>query len=157
MSYWFGIIGFLLLVGVFFGKIGWGWGLLGALLLFSSGTRFWTKYKAASNAIIARYTYHSLSEREREMVLASVTELMSTAQYPIKDPEEALRNMSPEQKYGFFALGMAHVGIAPKIGDGWYAVSNPYAEILGAQREIAWVKHQIRLKHGVDIAFEENA
>lgn len=147
----FGIIGIMLLAGAMLGKIGWGWGVLGAIFLYGSATRFWTKYKAASNAILARHTFDLLSETDRKKVLAEVSAIMSNAKYPSQDPEQKLKSMAPEQRYGFLALGMARIGIAPKIEDGWYDVRNPYAEILGAHREIAWVKHQIRLKYGVDV------
>jgi len=141
----------MLLAGALLGKIGWGWGVVGAIFLYWPATRFWTKYKAASNAVLARYTFDLLSETDRNKVLAAVAAIMSNAKYPSQDPEQELKSMAPEQRYGFIALGMARIGIAPKIGGGWYEVHNPYAEILGAHREIAWVKHQIRLKYGVDV------
>ena len=149
----FGIIGILLLAGVLLGMISWGWGVLGAMFLYWPASRFWTKYKAASNAILARHTFDLLSDADRKKVLAAVSAIMSNAKYPSQDPEQELINMASEQRYGFIALGMARIGIAPKIGGGWYEVHNPYAEILGAHREIAFVKHQIRLRYGVDVNF----
>lgn len=149
----FGIIGILLLAGVLLGKISWGWAVLGAIFLYWYATRFWKKYKAASNAILARHTFNLLSELDRKEVLAAVSAIMSNAKYPSQDPEEELKSMTPEQRYGFIALGMARIGITPKLGGGWYEIHNPYAEILGAHREIAFVKHQIRLRYGVDVNF----
>lgn len=149
----FGIIGILLLAGAMLGKIGWGWGVLGAIFLYWPASRFWTKYKAASNAVLARYTFDLLSETDRKKVLAAVSAIMSNAKYPSQDPVQELKSMAPEQRYGFIALGMAHIGITPKIGGGWYEVHNPYTEILGAHREIAFVKYQIRLRYGVDVNF----
>lgn len=151
----FGIIGILLLAGVLLGKIGWGWGVLGAIFLYWPATRFWAKYKAASNAILARHTFGLLSEIDRKKILAAVSTIMSNAKYPSQDPEEELKSMTPEQRYGFIALGMARLGITPKIGGGWYEIHNPYAEILDARREIAFVKHQIRLRFGVDVNFDD--
>lgn len=147
----FGLIGIMLLAGAILGKIGWGWGVLGAMFLCWPATRFWARYKPASNAILARYTFDLLSETDRQKVLAAVSTIMSSAKYPSQNPEQELKRMTPEQRYGFIALGMARIGITPKIGDGWYEVRNPYAEILGAHREIAWVKRQIRLKYDVDV------
>jgi TPR repeat protein len=149
----FGIIGILLLAGVLLGKISWGWGVLGAIFLYLPATRFWTKYKAASNAILAHHAFNLLSESDRKKVLVAVSAIMSNAKYPSQDPEQELNGMAPEQRYGFLALGMARIGIAPKIGGGWYEVHNPYAEILGAHREIAFVKHQIKLRYGVVVNF----
>jgi hypothetical protein len=151
----FGIIGILLLAGVLLGKISWGWGVLGAIFLYLPATRFWTKYKAASNAILAHHTFNLLSESDRKKVLVAVSAIMSNAKYPSQDPEQELNSMAPEQRYGFLALGMAHIGITPKIGGGWYEVHNPYAEILGANREITFVKHQIRLRYGIDVNFSD--
>jgi hypothetical protein len=149
----FGIIGILLLAGVLLGKISWGWAVLGAIFLYWDATWFWKKYKAASNAILARHTFNLLSELDRKEVLVAVSAIMSNAKYPSQDPEEELKSMTPEQRYGFIALGMARIGITPKLGGGWYEIHNPYAEILGAHREIAFVKHQIRLRYGVDVNF----
>ena len=154
MSTWFGLVGFLILIVAVFGKIAWGWGIWGAFLLYISIARFWTKYKAASNAVIAKYTFANLTNSEQLIVLASVKNVMSNAALPINDPEETLKGMTPEQRYGFIALGMLSIGIAPKFGGGWYDVRNPYAEILRANREIAWVKHQLKIKHGVNVEFE---
>lgn len=151
----FGIIGIMLLAGATLGKIGWGWGVLGAIFLYFPATRFWTKYKAASNAILAHHTFNLLSESDRKKVLVAASAIMSNAKYPIQDPEQELNSMAPEQRYGFLALGMARIGIAPKIGGGWYDVHNPYAEILGANREITFVRHQIRLRYGVDVNFSD--
>jgi len=151
----FGIIGIMLLAGALLGKIGWGWGVLGVIFLYWPATRFWSKYKAASNAILARHAFDLLSETDRKKVLAAVSAIMSNAKYPSQDPEQELESMAPEQRYGFIALGMARIGITPKIGGGWYEVHNPYAEILGANREIAFVKHQIRLRYGIDVNFSD--
>ena len=151
----FGIIGIMLLAGALLGKIGWGWGVLGVIFLYWTATRFWSKYKAASNAILARHAFDLLSETDRKKVLAAVSAIMSNAKYPSQDPEQELESMAPEQRYGFIALGMARIGITPKIGGGWYEVHNPYAEILGANREIAFVKHQIRLRYGIDVNFSD--
>ena len=114
----FGIVGILLLAGALLGKIGWGWGVVGAIFLYWPATRFWTKYKAASNAILARYTFDLLSESDRKKVMVAVSGIMSNAKYPSQDPEQELNSMTPEQRYGFIALGIARIGIAPKIGGG---------------------------------------
>lgn len=151
----FGIIGILLLTGALLGKISWGWGVLGAIFLYLPATRFWTKYKAASNAILAHHTFNLLSESDRKKVLIAVSAIMSNAKYPSQDSEQELNSMTPEQRYGFIALGIARIGIVPKIGGGWYEIHNPYAEILGAHREIAFVKYQIRLRYGVDVNFDD--
>ncbi len=151
MSFWFGIAGGFILIGFVLGKIGWAWMILGALLLYVSITRFVTRYKAASNALLARYTFDHLSEPDREKVLTEVSSIMLNAGHEIQESDLLLKDMSPAQRYGFLALGMAGVGIKPKIGGLWYSVRNPYADILGADREIAWAKHQIKNKYSVDV------
>ena len=93
----FGITGILLLAGVLLGKIAWGWGVLGAIFLYWSAIRFWTKYKAASNAILARYTFDLLCEPDRKKVLVAVSNILLNAKYPSSDPEQELKSMSPEQ------------------------------------------------------------
>lgn len=154
MVFWFGMFGFLLVIGALSETIHWGWSILGLTFIYSSMTLFRQRYKAASNAIRAKYTFDLLSESDRDEVMESVSNLMSTVKYPARDSEDTLNFMRPEQRYGFIALGMSRIGILPKIGNEWYEVHNPFSEILGAHREIAWVKHQIKRKYGVDVNFD---
>ncbi len=80
----FGLIGIMLLAGAILGKIGWGWGVLGAMFLYWPATRFWARYKPASNAILARYTFDLLSETDRQKVLAAVSTIMSSVNSGVK-------------------------------------------------------------------------
>jgi hypothetical protein len=152
VSFWAGFIGIALVVAFAMGKVGWGLATVGVVLLWISIARFWSKYKAASNALLAKHTFEHLSDSEKQAVVAEVGRIMTAgARYPSRDPEADLSRASPAQRYGFYALGMASLGIAPKIGSSWYEVRNPYTQIIGAHREIATVRYQLRTKHGVNI------
>jgi len=151
MSFWLGLIGIFLLVAFFLGKVGWALAVAGGVFLWISVARFWSRYKAASNALIAEYTFERLAESDQRRVIDDVARIMVGARYPIQDPKGTLERSSPAERFGFYALAMARLGIEPKIGKSWYDVRNPYAQIIGAHREIATVRHQLRSKYKVDV------
>lgn len=151
MSFWFGLIGILLLVAFFLGTVGWAIAVAGGVLLWISVARFWSRYKAASNALLAKYTFDRLPESDKQLVIGEVARIMAGARYSIQDPKGTLEGSSPAERFGFYALAMASLGMEPKIGKGWYDVRNPYAQIIGARREIATVRHQLRSKYRVDV------
>lgn len=151
MSFWFGLIGILLLVAFFLGKVGWAIAVAGGVLLWISMARFWSRYKAASNVLLAKYTFDRLPESDQQFVIDEVARIMAGARHPIQDPQGTLALLSPAERCGFYALAMASLGIEPKIGKGWYDVRNPAAQIIGAHREIATVRHQLRSRYGVDV------
>jgi len=151
MSFWAGVLGIGLIAGFLFNNTGWLYGSIGAALLWFSIARFWSRYKAASNALLAKYTFEHLPESGKEAVLEEVAKIMTKARFPIKEPEAALAGMQPAARFGFYALAMAGLGIAPKVGTGWYDVQNPYTQTMGAHREFATARHQLHRKYGVDI------
>lgn len=151
MSFWTGVVGIALIAGFAFDRLGWGMATVGAILLWISMARFWSRYKAASNALLAKHTFEQLPDSNKQAVIDEAARIMAGARYPSQDPKVELARMSPAERFGFYALGMASLGIAPIIGTGWYEVRNPYAQIIGAHREIATVRWQIRGKFGVDI------
>lgn len=151
MSFWAGLVGIALIAAFVLNKVGWGIAAIGLVLLWISMARFWSRYKAASNALLAKYTFEHLPDSDKEAVIEEVARIMTKAKYPSRDPQADLARSSPAERFGFYALGMASLRIAPKIGGGWYEVRNPYAQIIGAHREIATVRRQLRGKYGVDI------
>lgn len=157
MSFWAGFAGIAGIAAFALGKVGWGFAAIGVILLWISIARFWSRYKAASNALLAKHTFEQLPESDKKAVLDEVARIMTTgARYPSQDPHSDLARSSPAERFGFYALGMASLGIPPKIGKGWYEVRNPYAQIIGAHREIATVRRQLRSKYGVDIDLGDN-
>lgn len=158
MSFWAGLVGVALVAAFALGNAGWGFAVVGVILLWISISRFWTRYKAASNALLAKHTFEQLPDSDKQAVLDEVARIMTSgARYPSRDPHSELARASPPERFGFCALGMANLGIPPKIGKGWYEVRNPYAQIIGAHREIATVRRQLRSKYGVDIDLSNSA
>src|SRR3990172_9447097 len=130
MSFWLGWIGLFLLVAFFFGKVGWALAVVGGVLFWISVARFWSRHKAASNALLAKYTFDRLVESDQRLVIDEAVRILDRPTYPIKDPKSTLEQMSPPERFGFYALALASLGIEPKIGKGWYDVRNPYAQII---------------------------
>lgn len=151
MSFWAGIVGIALIASFAFGRHGWEMATVGVILLWISIARFWSRYKAASNALLAKHTFEQLPDSDKQAIIDEVVLIMTGARYPSQDPMVELARMSAAARFGFYALGMASLGIAPKIGGRWYEVRNPYAQIIGAHREIATVRWQMCKKFGVDI------
>ena len=154
MSFWFGLIGIFLLVAFLFGAVGWTIATIGGVLLWISVARFWSRYKAASNALLAKYTFDGLPEPDKQLVVHEAARIMTGAKFPAQDPKGTLERSSPAERFGFYALAMANLSMKPKIGEGWYDVRNPYAQIIGAHREIATVRYQLRGKYKVDVDLE---
>jgi len=154
MSFWLGLIGIFLLVAFLLGKVGLAFAVAGGVFLWISVARFWSRYKAASNALLAKYTFDRLPESDQQRVTDEVARIMAGPRYPIQDPQGTLEILSPAERCGFYALAMASLGIEPKTGKGWYDVRNPAAQIIGAHREIATVRYQLRSKYRVDVDFD---
>ena len=129
--------------------LGFRWTRYCSALVLNS--EFWSRYKAASNVLLAKYTFDEMVDSDKQAVLDEVAKIMAGAKYPIADPHAALAQAAPAERFGFYALAMSSLGMPPKIGHGWYDVRNPYTQIRGAHREFTTVRRQLRRKYGVDI------
>lgn len=118
MSFWLGLLGIFLLVTFFLGKVGWALAVAGGIFLWISVARFWSRYKAASNARLAKYTFDRLAESDQRLVIDEVARIMVGARYPIQDPKGTLEQSPPAERFGFYALAMANLGIEPKKWQG---------------------------------------
>jgi len=114
-------------------------------------TAFWTRYSAARNALLAKFTYDQLeqsdargrvTEKAREIARVSALEMQATFSLP--------------QLYGFYAIAMATLGVPPALsGEKWFVVRNPYTAVRGAGPEIASAQHYFWRRHGVSISFND--
>jgi len=110
------------------------------------------KFRAVHNALLAKFTFEHLPVVEQRRVLDGVGSILANARYPIRDPAAAIAGMAERERFGFYALSMAMLGIAPSLpGEGWFDVRNPYVDISGADEIFESTRDQIRKKHGVDI------
>lgn len=131
----------------------------GSLLLAAIGlvcflwgiTAFWTRYSAARNALLAKYTFDQLEGgNARGRVVAKARELTGVSTLEME------ATFSSPQLYGFYAMAMASLGMAPAlVGEKWFVVSNPYRAVRGAEPEFASARHYFQKKHGVSISFNE--
>ncbi len=110
------------------------------------------KLRAVNNALLAKYTFERLSPTDQRRVMAGVSTILANARYPIRNPAAAIAEMADRERFGFCALSMAMLGIAPALrGEGWFDVRNPYVDIRGADEIFESTRYQIRKKHGVEI------
>ncbi len=131
----------------------------GSLLLAAIGlacflwgiTSFWTRYSAARNALLAKYTFDQLEEgNARGRVAAKARELAGVSAL------EMQATFSSAQLYGFYAIAMASLGVSPALaGEKWFMVSNPYRAVRGAEPELASARHYFQKKHSVSISFND--
>lgn len=114
-------------------------------------TAFWTRYSAARNALLAKFTFDQLgqgsargrvTEKARELAGVSALEMHATFSLP--------------QLYGFYAIAMASLDLPPALsGEKWFVVRNPYTAVRGAEPEIASARHYFQKRHGVSISFND--
>lgn len=114
-------------------------------------TAFWTRYSAARNALLAKFTFEQLEQGDaRGQVTSRAHEIAGVSAL------EMYATFSLAQLYGFYAMAMASLGVPPALpGEKWFVVSNPHRAVRGAEPEIASARHYFQKKHGVSIGFND--
>lgn len=93
-----------------------------AFLLLKAKASF-SRWKAAHNVVLAKYTYEQMEPWVQSNIRLRVNEICERTGWPIErlDQNEAY-------KYGCYALAMAELGIPPlALNEAWNFVKNPYA------------------------------
>lgn len=136
-------------IGLLMGKGSWLLAIVGLSCFLWGMNAFWTRYSAARNAWLAKYTFDNLESGDaRERVTEQVKELTG------KGLLEIMATFSYPQMYGFYALAMVSLGMPPAIpGEKWFAARNPYRALLDADPEIASARHYFEKKYGILINF----
>lgn len=112
------------------------------------------KMMAAQNALVAKYTFLTLTDLAKESVIIKVRELLISGGMP--NAESFMTSMEEDRFYGMAAIAMFNLGIKPGLPnilfhDQWNSISNPLVALSGAQREIDMVTLEIKRKHNIDI------
>jgi hypothetical protein len=134
-------------IGLHVGKGSWLLAFVGLISFLWGITAFWTRYSAARNALLAKFTFGKLDERSaREAVTTRVHEISGVSTL------EMMATFTPAQIYGFYALAMASLGIPPAIpGEKWFLVRNPFTAVRNAEPEIASARHYFEKKYRIEI------
>lgn len=110
-----------------------------------------SKYKAALNALLAKATYEELDSTKKQAVAEQAMEIM--ARGGISDAELRMCRLPERERYSFFALAMAELGISPALtGYSWQIVENPFVALLNAENQIRAAQRDLRKKHGIAIS-----
>ncbi|MDP3539090.1 MAG: hypothetical protein Q8S26_10370 [Azonexus sp.] len=141
-----------------YGAVSWWIGLAGvaiALVSFPSFSRFSSRHSASWNCLLAKATFDGMPAEEQKLVMDEVSRILTAgATYPHSDPDGSLNSMPESARFGFVALALAHLHIPPVVGDGWNQVSNPYTAMLGADKELEFVRTQLQKKYGIYVSLE---
>lgn len=91
-----------------------------------------------------------------DQVKAMVTEVYRGCPKLVSD---VLNNMIETQYYGLVAIALSSFGIWPadrKYMNGWEDVKNPIIALRNAEKELDFVKCDIKKKCNIEIAINEN-
>lgn len=118
--------------------------------------RSWlNRFPAAQNVVLAKYTFNTLSEVDRRRVEVHANQLVSGL---LRGP---FTGFSGEvDRYGWYALAMAELGIQPgipqAIAEGkWNYVRNPFFAVLPGDRDLDAVCESLKRKFGVEISISK--
>ncbi len=114
---------------------------------------FARRHRAAVNVLLAKHTYGTLSERDRRRVQDQVVSIFKEVQY-----EGSVEFDNETQRYGWYALAMAELEIAPAVQayvhPKWYLVRNPFVAISPTDKLLTMVSNYLRDKHGVNVTID---
>ena len=129
-----------------------GLGVVG-LLGFIHFKRFSSKFKAAMNALLAKYTFESLdTEIQEAIIVQKKIILMRDGLFRASNVESHMLEFTEKEKFGFYALAMSELGILPALSDyDWYYVRNPFVALLNADHEIKMAQRHFIKSEGIDI------
>lgn len=123
--------------------------IVGLFVAFKVKSAF-TKYRAALNALLAKYTYQSLDLETQQKVKKQTEKILSAGGF--RDAAEELARLEERERYGFYALAMAELGIPPSLpGEHWQFIKNPYVALLNAENQIGAAKIHFQKSHGVEV------
>ena len=105
-----------------------------------------TRWKAAMNIVLGKYTYDLLDEQTKTKVREKVNEIATRNGWRSHDIEI---KRSEASKFGCYALAMAELGIkpaAPQVANNWNFVKNPFTAINPTHKYIPQFALQLREK-----------
>lgn len=134
----------------------WIWIIIAAVIglyIFLKMKSKGNKYGAANNALMAKYTFskldHDLKDRVKEITLYEL------GRGGVSNPIDTINSMTETQLYGFYAMGMAQLGIEPLLtNEKWSYVENPFVALINAEIYIDNAKQYLKQKHNIDVALD---
>jgi hypothetical protein len=106
-----------------------------------------TKYKAALNALLAKHTYQNLDLAAQQKVQVQTRIILFKGGF-----RDSAQQLEDREKYGFYALAMAELGISPSLpGESWQYIKNPFVALDNAENQIATAKIHLQKSHGVAV------
>lgn len=122
------------------------------LFLFFRTKSSFTKYRAASNALLAKYTFSQLSSEDQNKVVAQAKDILSSGGGRADFLEDRFQRLDSKSRFGVYALAMAELHIPPEIdGYDWQLIRRPLIILDNANKEIEAFQLELERKHGIKI------
>jgi len=122
-------------------------GILSALNPFT----YRRKYEAAWNALMAAYTFETLTSEQKQQVIDLCEVIESSVLNRPVTFLEIVVHLNEAQRYHLFSLAMMNLEIRPALGSNlWCEVRNPHIDLLDENEIILSTKHQLERKFHVE-------
>ena len=123
--------------------------IVGLFVLLRIKSAF-AKYRAAINALLAKHTYQNLDLMSQQKVRVQTQIILFKGGF--RDSAHAIEQLEDRERYGFYALAMAELGISPSLSDeSWQYIKNPFVALDNAEKQIATAKIHLQKSHGVEV------
>jgi hypothetical protein len=123
--------------------------IVGLFVLLRIKSAF-TKYRAALNALLAKHTYQNLDLPSQQKVRVQTRIILFKGGF--RDSSQAIEQLEDRERYGFYALAMAELGILPSLpGESWQYIKNPFVALDNAEIQIGTAKIHLQKAHGVAV------
>ena len=129
---------------------------VGGILLAVHWKRRGNRFGAAMNVLMAKHTFHQLAPDEKSRVLNKTQNILERDwRYEKQDAVERLRKMNERERYGFYALSMAELGIEPSFRkERWSYVKNPFIAMISGERYIRIARNRLKDGYGKEVTLE---
>jgi hypothetical protein len=78
---------------------------------------------------MAKYTFFNLDQYSKENVETVTFNMLRRGAF--SNPIDRLKSMTERERYGFYAMSMAELGINPKLGnERWTFIANPFVALI---------------------------
>jgi hypothetical protein len=116
------------------------------------------KYGAAQSALIAKYTFSTLTEDDKKMVVKVASQILVLGGYPQDKVETRIAKLREDEMYCLYSMAMAEIGMKPSLKgilyqDEWYPITNPFAALATAEKQILAARYEIKKKYNIEIEF----
>lgn len=124
--------------------------VIGVIYFFFHVKSHGSKVGAAKNVLLAKYTFLRIDSKTQSKIIDRTKDILKSGR--IRDADEKLQTLSERERYSFYALAMAELGIRPPLGnETWQYVKNPFTALIRAESHIEAARNDFKNKYGVDI------